>query len=78
MRAAILIFLSMMGGTAAQAFDTTARAAWVYDMATGSVLLDKNADQPLPPASMSKLMTVYMLFKALQDGRVTMDTRFPV
>jgi D-alanyl-D-alanine carboxypeptidase (penicillin-binding protein 5/6) len=40
--------------------------------------MDKNADQPLPPASMSKLMTINMLFEALRDGRVTMDTTFAV
>lgn len=62
----------------AAAFDTTARAAWVYDVATGTVLMDKNAHEPLPPASMSKLMTVYMLFEALEDGRVQLDTRLPV
>src|SRR5690606_355448 len=45
---------------------------------TRTVLLEKNADQPLPPASMSKLMTLYMLFEALRDGRVTMDTTFAV
>ncbi len=33
---------------------------------------------PIPPASMSKLMTLNMLFEALQDGRVTMETRFGV
>ena len=60
------------------AFDTKARAAYVYDLTTDTVLLTKNADVPLPPASMSKLMTLDMLFEALQDGRVTLDTRFPV
>ena len=59
-------------------FDTTARSAWVYDVATGTVLMEKNADQPLPPASMSKLMTIYMLFEAVREGRVTLETRFPV
>jgi D-alanyl-D-alanine carboxypeptidase (penicillin-binding protein 5/6) len=62
----------------ARAFETAASAAWVYDMTTGTVLMDKNADQPLPPASMSKLMTINMLFEALKDGRVTMDTTFAV
>ena len=62
----------------ALAFDTNARSAWVYDMATGTVLMDKNADVPMPPASMSKLMTVYMLFEAIHEGRVSLDTRFPV
>jgi D-alanyl-D-alanine carboxypeptidase (penicillin-binding protein 5/6) len=62
----------------ARAFETQASAAWVYDMTTHTVLMDKNADQPLPPASMSKLMTINMLFEALKDGRVTMDTQFAV
>jgi D-alanyl-D-alanine carboxypeptidase (penicillin-binding protein 5/6) len=60
------------------AFETSASAAWVYDQTTDTVLLSKNADAPLPPASMSKLMTLNMLFEALRDGRVTLDTRFSV
>ena len=62
----------------ALAFESSARAAWVYDLSSDTVLLEKNADLPLPPASMSKLMTLYMLFEALRDGRVTLDTRFAV
>ena len=62
----------------AHAFETRANAAWVFDVGTHAVLMEKNADQPVPPASMSKLMTVNMLFEALQDGRVTMDTTFGV
>ena len=57
----------------ALAFETNARAAWVYDLTTNTVLLEKNAHEPMPPASMSKLMTVNMLFEALRDGRVTLD-----
>jgi D-alanyl-D-alanine carboxypeptidase (penicillin-binding protein 5/6) len=60
------------------AFDTRAAAAWVYDQTTGTVLLSKDAERALPPASMSKLMTLNMLFEALHDGRVTLDTRFSV
>ena len=60
------------------AFETRATAAWVYDVTTDTILLNKNADIPLPPASMSKLMTLNMLFEALRDGRVQMDTRFGV
>ena len=63
---------------ASAAFETRAQAAWVYDQTTGTVLLAKNADVPLPPASMSKLMTLNMLFEALGDGRVTLETRFNV
>ena len=62
----------------AQTFETTARAAYVYDVTTQTELLAKNADEALPPASMSKLMTLNMLFEALRDGRVQLDTRFNV
>lgn len=61
-----------------QAFETRATAAWVYDVTTHTVLMDKNGEVALPPASMSKLMTVNMLFEALKDGRVAMDTTFGV
>ena len=60
------------------AFETRAEAAYVLDMTTDTVLLEKRSDTPLPPASMSKLMTLNMLFEALRDGRVALDTRFGV
>ncbi|NNU80395.1 D-alanyl-D-alanine carboxypeptidase [Halovulum dunhuangense] len=68
----------LLSTTAAHALDTSARAALVIDHDTGTVLLSKNADTPMPPASMSKLMTLYMLFEALQDGRLALDDTFRV
>ncbi len=62
----------------AAAFDTAAKAAYVVDLGTGTVLLAKNADQPLPPASMSKLMTLYVAFEAIRDGRLSLDEKLPV
>ncbi|THD76280.1 D-alanyl-D-alanine carboxypeptidase [Thalassobius vesicularis] len=62
----------------AHAFDTKARSAFVIDQTTGTVLLNKNADVALPPASMSKLMTLYIAFEAIRDGRLTLDERLPV
>lgn len=62
----------------AQSFDTPARAAYVLDHTTGTELLAKNADEPLPPASMSKLMTLYMAFEAIASGRLSIDQRLPV
>lgn len=62
----------------AWAFDTSARAAYVLDQTTGTVLLEKNADEPLPPASMSKLMTLYVAFEAIREGRLSLDERLPV
>jgi D-alanyl-D-alanine carboxypeptidase (penicillin-binding protein 5/6) len=69
---------SLLVALPANAFETRARAAWVYDVTTHTVLMDKDGEESLPPASMSKLMTVNMLFEALKDGRVTMDTTFGV
>jgi serine-type D-Ala-D-Ala carboxypeptidase (penicillin-binding protein 5/6) len=74
----VMTVIVMFAASMAQAFETRATAAWVYDVTTQTVLMDKNADLALPPASMSKLMTINMLFEALRDGRVTMDTAFPV
>lgn len=68
----------MLTALPAFGFDTAARSAWVYDMTTHTVLMDKNGNVAVPPASMSKLMTINMLFEALRDGRVTMDTSFAV
>ncbi len=72
-----LLAALVLSGPAA-AFDTQARAAYVVDHGTGTVLLEKRATVPLPPASMSKLMTLNMLFEALADGRVTLETEFRV
>ena len=62
----------------AAAFETAAKAAYVVDLGTGTVLLSKNADQPLPPASMSKLMTLYVAFEAIRDGRLSLEEKLPV
>lgn len=68
----------ILGTTPLAAFDTQATAAFVLDEKTGTVLLSKNADTPLPPASMSKLMTLYIAFEAVRDGRLQMDEELPV
>ncbi len=73
------LVLTWFGAAAqAQTFETRATAAWVFDQSTGTVLLSKNADEPLPPASMSKLMTIYMVFEAIADGRLQIDETLPV
>jgi len=63
---------------ASASFETRATAAYLYDVTTDTVLFEKNADAPLPPASMSKLMTLFMAFEALRDGRITLETTFGV
>jgi D-alanyl-D-alanine carboxypeptidase (penicillin-binding protein 5/6) len=77
-RAAALAAALATAASGARALDTAARAAVVVDLTSGATLLEKNADQPLPPASMSKLMTLFMVFEALEDGRLTLDAELPV
>ena len=74
---AVLLMLTPLAAFS-QALDTKATAAYVLDQSTGTVLLSKNADEPLPPASMSKLMTIYMTFEAIADGRLRVDEELPV
>lgn len=78
LRTALAAVAFALMGAPLWAFDTNATAAFVYDVSTDTVLLSKDADKALPPASMSKLMTVYMAFEALQSGRLTMQTQLPV
>jgi D-alanyl-D-alanine carboxypeptidase (penicillin-binding protein 5/6) len=60
------------------AFETVAKSAIIFDTNSKLVLMQKNADLALPPASMSKLMTLNMVFEALEDGRLRLDDILPV
>jgi D-alanyl-D-alanine carboxypeptidase (penicillin-binding protein 5/6) len=62
----------------ASAIETNARAAVIVDVETGETLFDKDADTPIPPASMSKLMTAEVVFSRLKSGELTLDTTFKV
>ena len=62
----------------ALAIETIAEQAFLIDMTTGEVLFEKNADQPMAPASMSKMMTAYMIFERLRDGSLTLEDTFIV
>jgi D-alanyl-D-alanine carboxypeptidase (penicillin-binding protein 5/6) len=75
-----LLAVLLFGGLIprAEAFETTAQAAFLIDLQSGQELYAKNADVPLPPASMSKLMTVLMVFERLADGSLSLDDTFPV
>ena len=57
-------------------FETKAQYAILIDARSGSVFFEKNADVPVPPASMSKLMTMIMVFEGLKSGSLTLDQEF--
>lgn len=74
----VLCLCVLPGRLQAQGIETIAREAYIYDLATGTVLLEKNAYDRMPTASMSKIMTMYMLFEAIAQGRFSMDDTLPV
>jgi D-alanyl-D-alanine carboxypeptidase (penicillin-binding protein 5/6) len=77
--AAILsIMLVPSMGIAAESIETVAKQAIIVDYNTGTTLLDKNADELMTPSSMSKLMTVYLVFARLKDGSLKMTDSLPV
>ncbi|MCD6035298.1 MAG: dacA [Rickettsiales bacterium] len=55
---------------------TTAKYAYVYDSTTGVALLSKSGDEAVPPSSMSKIMTLYILFDRLKKGDLKLDDTF--
>jgi len=63
---------------ASATISTSAEHALLMDGDTGQVLWAKDAFVPMPPASMSKLMTIELLFKELKDGRIKLTDTFPV
>lgn len=80
----ILLFLSLFVSVQLVAaeppagFQTGATEAILIDAGTGAILFEKNADRLFAPASMSKIMTLEILFKKLKAGEISMDTEFPV
>ncbi len=72
------LLVTSLGLRPVLATETAARYAFMIDDQTGRILLEKDADEPMAPASMSKLMTLYMLFERLSDGSLNLDDTFPV
>jgi len=83
-RVAALVALAWVGlligseAALAQPFQTQAPHAILLDADSGTVLFEKAADEPFAPASLAKLMTAELVFRELQQGRITMDTEFTV
>ena len=77
--AAALLACLILGLPAhAQSFTTKAGQALLIDHQTGTVLLDKNADALIPPASLAKLMTMEVVFDALRTGRLALEDELVV
>lgn len=70
--------LTLLPSIAHAQIDVAAKQAFAMDYNTGAVLFAKNADQRMPTSSMSKTMSMYMVFQAIKDGRLKMDQTLPV
>ena len=75
---AVLAMGAITGAARGQTLETTARHVFLMDADTATVLFDKAADVPMPPASLTKLMTVYLVLEKLKSGKLSMDDKFAV
>lgn len=73
-----LSLLAFLPASYATTIETKAEFAYILDFETGKVLFQKKSEQLMPPASMSKLMTAYMVFEQLELGNVTLKDKFQI
>ncbi len=76
----LALMLSMMplAAFAAEAPEVTATSAILIDNETGEVLWERNADEKREIASMTKIMVAYLTYEALDEGRITIETKVPI
>jgi serine-type D-Ala-D-Ala carboxypeptidase (penicillin-binding protein 5/6) len=75
---AALIAASLPVSAAAPPFETAAPVAFMVDLSSGAVLYAKDADRRIPPASMAKMMTMYVAFDLIKQGKFSLDQKFTV
>ena len=76
--AALWFYAALTTASGALALETSARQAILIDNVTGTTLFEKNADELMAPSSMSKIMTIYMIFDRLAEGGLKLDDTLPV
>ena len=74
----LLAYVQLAAAEPSATFQTAASEAILIDAGTGAILFEKNADKLFAPASMSKIMTLEVLFKKLKGGEISLDTEFPM
>lgn len=75
---ALLASVTAVSHAAAQEFETPADYAAILDSETGTVLFCKNCNEPMAPASMSKIMTIELVFERLASGDLAPDEQFTI
>jgi len=68
--------VAFVARASAQEFETKAKFGVLMDYESGTILLNKNADERLEPASMAKLMTLAVVFTYIQQGKLSLDDEF--
>jgi len=74
----LIIIFSFLGKNAFSAFDVNARTAIIQDHLSGKILYEKNADDEIYPASMTKIMTTIVVFDLLKKGETSLDEKIVV
>lgn len=75
---ALFLTVPAWAQTATNTIETIAKQAILVDAQTGTVLFAKEADTRMPTSSMSKMLTIYLTFEALKEGRLKLDDTLPV
>jgi D-alanyl-D-alanine carboxypeptidase (penicillin-binding protein 5/6) len=76
--AAALALLMPAAHAAAPTYESAAPVAYMVDLSSGRVLYDRDADKPMPPASMAKMMTTHVAFRLIQQGKLKLNQTFTV
>lgn len=66
------------GADAAPTYESQAPIAYMVDMSSGAVLFDKQSNRPIPPASMAKMMTAYVVFDMIKQRKIRLDKQYTV
>jgi D-alanyl-D-alanine carboxypeptidase (penicillin-binding protein 5/6) len=74
----LCVLASVPSVAAAPQFQTPAPVAYLEDLSSGAVLYARDADRRMPPASMAKMMTVYVAFDMIKKGEIKLSQTFPV
>jgi D-alanyl-D-alanine carboxypeptidase (penicillin-binding protein 5/6) len=70
---ALSLGMAVPGMAAAPTFDTPAPVAFMVDTSSGAILYAKDADRRMPPASLAKMMTVYVVFDLIKQGKLSLS-----
>jgi serine-type D-Ala-D-Ala carboxypeptidase (penicillin-binding protein 5/6) len=78
LKAPLFALILAAAAPAGAATETPARQAILLDLAGDAILFEKNADERIAPSSLTKMMTTYLAFEALEEGRLALDDLLPV